>query len=88
MQTNKRIDAIEKALKSTFAEAEMTVVDESALHIGHQGHGGAGHFHLTIADNDLAAMTKMTAHRAVYQALAHLMGSEIHALSIKIVHKA
>jgi BolA protein len=64
----------------------IDLVDESALHAGHEGarHGG-GHFRLTIVSARFRGRDTLARHRLVYDALAPLMHREIHALSIRAI---
>lgn len=78
-----RIEAIESRLHAAFPEARIQVRDDSAEHIGHVGHGGAGHFTVTVITPAFRAMPMVARHRAVNRAVADLMGPEIHALAIE-----
>ncbi len=78
------IERIEAALRVTFAPTALKVDDQSHLHAGHAGaRGGAGHYRVEIFSAEFAGLTPLARHRAVYEALGSLMGSEIHALSIR-----
>lgn len=77
-----RIEAIESRLRATFPDAQIHVGDDSAQHIGHVGHGGAGHFTVTITTEAFRGLSVIARHRAVNRAVADLMGPEIHALAI------
>ncbi|MFZ5556916.1 MAG: BolA family protein [Pseudomonadota bacterium] len=62
----------------------LEILDESALHAGHEGaKSGGGHYHVTIVSPKFAGQSAMARHRMVYGALSGLMPREIHALSIK-----
>jgi BolA protein len=78
-----RAQAIRDRLAALEPEA-IELVDESALHAGHEGaKGGGGHFRLTIVSPRFRGQGTLERHRLVYGALAPLMGREIHALSIR-----
>lgn len=78
-----RIAKIEAALRIAFPDAVLTVEDESHLHAGHAGAAsGRGHFRLRIVSAQFAGLSHLARHRAVYAALAALMQTDIHALSI------
>lgn len=70
-------------LEAAFGPAAVRVRDDSALHAGHAGaRSGGGHYHVEICAGAFAGQSMLTRHRAVYAALAPLMGSAIHALSL------
>ena len=62
---------------------ELDIQDDSALHVGHAGNTGGGHFTLNIVSTQFSGKSQVLRHRAVYQALADLMPQRIHALSIR-----
>jgi BolA protein len=63
--------------------AEITLVDDSAAHAGHEGaRGGGSHFSLRIVALQFVGLPRLARHRLVYDALADLMHSRIHALAI------
>ena len=64
---------------------ELDIIDESHLHAGHSGHGGAGHFRVRIISDKFNGQTPIARHRMVYAALDALMKTEIHALSIDAI---
>jgi BolA family transcriptional regulator, general stress-responsive regulator len=79
-----------QALQPTLLE----VVDESAAHAGHAGalqHAaktGAAegtHFELRIQSATFAGKPLIARHRAVYDLLADLMRTRIHALKIEAI---
>jgi BolA protein len=73
-------------LQQRLAALEPTVLeikDDSALHAGHAGNTGGGHYSLTIVSSHFYGKSHIIRHRMVYQALADLMTSKIHALSIR-----
>ncbi len=78
-----RVRAIEDRLRQTLSPVHMELMDASAAHAGHAQAGGAGHFYLTIVSAAFAGKNLIQRHQMVYQALADLMQSEIHALSIR-----
>ena len=78
-----RLDSIRRLLTDALAPVVLDVRDESHLHAGHAGAaGGAGHFRLRIVSNRFAGLGRVARHRLVYDTLAPLMASEIHALAI------
>lgn len=62
----------------------LSIIDDSHQHIGHAGSSsGAGHFSVIIESDIFEGLNTLKRHRLVYNALADLMDSEIHAISIK-----
>lgn len=73
-------------LEETFLGARVAVLDDSARHAGHAGaRGGAGHFIVRIESQEFAGRSRLERHRLVYEALAEMLPSEIHALNIEAV---
>jgi len=63
--------------------SRLEVVDQSALHAGHEGaKSGGGHYLLTIVSPMFAGHGTLKRHRLVYDALGTLMEREIHAMSM------
>ena len=60
----------------------LQIEDESAMHAGHTGNTGGGHFKLKITSSHFSEKSQIMRHRIIYQALAELIPSKIHALSI------
>lgn len=56
--------------------------DDSALHAGHAGNGGGGHFAVSIVSSHFSGKSPIMRHRVIYQALQELIPERIHALSI------
>ena len=48
MSEPNRVELIRECLEETLNPTELEIVDDSHLHAGHSGHGGAGHFQLHI----------------------------------------
>lgn len=74
-------DTLNKEISPTF----LDVINESYLHKGHSGDDGSGetHFKVVISSETFNGVSKIVAHRVVYQALNPIM-HRIHALSIDI----
>ena len=68
----------------TALEPELVeIYDESGEHIGHAGAlEGGGHYQLLIVSKRFEDLVKVARHRLIYQALADMMQTEIHALAI------
>ena len=66
----------------TLAPSKIDIQDESAMHAGHAGNIGGGHFKLEITSSHFYKKSPIMRHRIIYQLLADLIPSKIHALSI------
>ena len=78
------IDEIRTRL-ATLEPIILDIKDDSALHAGHTGNDGGGHFSMFITSSQFCGKSQIIRHRLIYQALADLMRKQIHALSIKAV---
>ena len=78
------IDEIRDKL-SSLEPTMLEIKDDSALHAGHAGNTGGGHFSLIIVSSQFCGKSQIIRHRLIYQALADLMRKRIHALSIQAV---
>ncbi|MEQ1601656.1 MAG: BolA family transcriptional regulator [Methylophilaceae bacterium] len=70
---------------SVLAPLVLEIKDDSALHAGHQGNGGGGHFSLTVVSSQFCGKSQIIRHRSIYQLVADLMPHQIHALSIQAI---
>lgn len=75
------IDEISSRLKALEPTA-LNIIDDSALHVGHQSSGGGGHFTVHITSSHFCGKSLIMRHRLIYQTLSDLMPHKIHALSI------
>jgi BolA protein len=75
------IEEITSRLKPLEPTA-LNIIDDSALHAGHQSSGGGGHFTLHITSSHFCGKSLIMRHRLIYQTLNDLMPHKIHALSI------
>lgn len=77
---------VARAIRDRLAALDperVDLVDDSALHAGHEGaRGGGGHFRLSVVSERFRGASIMARHRLVYEALGPLMRREIHALAI------
>ncbi len=78
-----RLKMIRQRLQSSLAPAKLEIEDQSALHAGHTGASGGGHFSVKIISEQFIGKSKIERHRMVYKALSDAMQKEIHALSIQ-----
>ncbi len=84
MNTDERLRSIEYQLFKALHPKDLTVTDDSADHVGHAGaQQGAGHFTVAITAEGFEGKSLPERHRMVYDVLAEMMDSEIHALRIK-----
>lgn len=65
-----------------YEPTELSLEDQSALHAGHAGNQGGGHFELKIVSSHFSNKTQVMRHRMIYQALNDLIPQRIHAISI------
>jgi BolA family transcriptional regulator, general stress-responsive regulator len=75
------IDEIRSRL-AILEPTRLDIQDDSVRHAGHAGSTGGGHFTLTIVSSHFCGKSQIIRHRSVYQALADLIPTRIHALSI------
>jgi BolA protein len=79
-------EAVVRDRLSPLAPSRIELIDDSALHAGHEGaKSGGGHYRLLIVSTAFAGKSSLSRHRLVYDALGDLMRQKIHALSIKSV---
>lgn len=78
-----RVERIRQALTAHLAPVELTIRDDSAAHAGHAGAREGGHFSVLVVSEQFAGRTRTQRHQLVYAALAELMRTDIHALSIQ-----
>jgi BolA protein len=72
---------LEQAL-SGLNPSYLDIQDDSALHAGHAGNRGGGHYTITIVSDSFEGLSIIKRHRLVYDAAETLLEKEIHALSI------
>lgn len=78
-----RVARIRAALEAALAPSSLDVIDDSAAHAGHAGAAtGKGHFRVRIESAAFAGQSALKRHRLVHGALAALLETDIHALSI------
>ncbi len=80
---NARIAAM-KARLAVLEPVSLDIIDESHKHAGHAGaRDGGGHYVVNIVSAQFAGKNTVARHRMIYLALAEMMKSEIHALTIQ-----
>jgi BolA protein len=72
-----------KAALSPLQPLHIEIEDDSHLHAGHAGNMGGGHYRLTIVSRAFEGLSHVKRHQLVFQHVDALMGSAIHALSIR-----
>ena len=60
----------------------LEIQDDNALHAGHKGNAGGGHFNIKIVSSHFSHKSQIMRHRLIYQALTDLIPQQIHAISI------
>lgn len=82
--TQARADMIRQRLQETLAPEMLEIEDESHLHAGHAGaRDGRGHFRVTVVADAFTGKPRIARHRLVFDALAELMQTDIHALTLQ-----
>jgi len=80
---NDRMAAM-KARLAALDPISLDIIDESHKHAGHAGaRDGGGHYVVNIVSAQFAGKNTVARHRMIYLALAEMMKSEIHALTIE-----
>jgi BolA protein len=81
---DERIAAIRSRLQLALTPQELSVSDESHLHVGHAGaRDGRGHFRVRVVSAAFSGKQPLARHRMVYGALGSLLDSDIHALALQ-----
>jgi BolA protein len=83
MTATQRVEKIRQILTARLAPVELVIRDDSAAHAGHAGAREGGHFSVLVVSEQFAGRTRMQRHQLVYEAVAELMRTDIHALSIQ-----
>ena len=80
-----RIAIMTERLQQALSPTKLEIIDDSHRHIGHAGSSdGAGHFTVIISAECLNTISRVAAHRMIYDALGDLIPKEVHALKIKL----
>ena len=83
-ETNPIIDMMRARLTAALHPTTLEITDDSHLHRGHPGaKSGGGHFTVDITSAAFQGKTLILQHRLVYDALADLIPSKIHALALQ-----
>lgn len=77
---------LEQRLQEAFSPSHLEIIDDSDKHRGHAGsQGGARHFTVIIKADCFQGVSRIKAHRMIYDVLNDLIPDKIHALQIKIL---
>ncbi len=79
--------AIKAHLRQQLGATELEVEDQSAAHAGHAGANAEGrgtHFRVAIGSPRFAGLSRVAAHRLVYDALSPFIDAGLHAVVIEI----
>lgn len=79
------VDFIRTQLTEKLSPTYLEIIDDGALHAGHIGAQGGGHYTVIIAAPSFANKQTIQCHRLVYEALGDVVGKKIHALSIQVL---
>jgi BolA family transcriptional regulator, general stress-responsive regulator len=78
-----RVDKIRAQLAAALQPSTVDISDDSHLHAGHVGaRDGKGHYSVRIVAACFSGLRPMARHQLVYRAVADMMHTDIHALSI------
>jgi BolA protein len=83
MSTAERVEKIRQVLTARLHPLTLEIRDDSAQHAGHAGAREGGHFSVTVVSEQFSGRTRMQRHQLVYEAVADLLRTDIHALSIQ-----
>ena len=78
-------EIIAARLTAALDPSRLEVVNESHLHAGHLGDDGTGesHFAVVVESGAFAGLNRVARQRLINKALADLLATRIHALSIR-----
>lgn len=65
-----------------LAPLHLDIRDDSALHAGHAGARGGGHYSVTLVSAAFDGQSRVNRHRMVFEAAGDLMTHGIHALAV------
>lgn len=78
-----RVERMRERLVHDLAPEELSIVDESHKHAGHEGaRDGRGHFRVRIVSSKFTDVPLLKRHQRIYAALGDLMQTDIHALAL------
>lgn len=74
-----------KTRLQVLSPSGLEIQDDSALHAGHKGNGGGGHYNLKIVSAEFNGKSPVARHRIIYELMGDLIPQKIHALSIHAI---
>ncbi len=78
-----RQNLVYSLLQQKFNPQQLTIVDESAAHVGHEGaKSGASHFAVTIVAAQFSGVSLLKRHQLVLNELKDLIPQELHAVRV------
>ena len=82
-KTADRVQRIRTRLEAALQPSELEIIDDSHRHAGHAGaRDGRGHFRVRVVTERFAGLPTLRRHQLVYECMAEMMQTDIHALSI------
>jgi BolA protein len=81
-------DVLAHKLTRALAPTKIEIEDESALHRGHKGASGGGHYRVFIVSAAFEGKSLVARHRMAYDAVAEEMTSSVHALALRTLTPA
>jgi BolA family transcriptional regulator, general stress-responsive regulator len=79
------VDRLRALVQDALRPVELTIRDDSEAHAGHVGATAGGHYYMRVVANQFAGLPVIARHRLVFQAVAALMQTEVHALSLETI---
>lgn len=79
-------ERLHQTLEHTLHPSMLEVIDETSLHAGHEGAQGrvsGTHFRVRIGGPQFDRLSRVAAHRLVYDSLRSYMEKGLHALAIE-----
>lgn len=81
--SSERVERIRTQLQAGLQPSEIEIIDDSHKHAGHAGaRDGRGHFRVRLVSARFEGLPTLKRHQLVYECLAAMMQTDIHALSI------
>ena len=78
-------DEIKKKISNTINPENVTIIDNSSLHVKHKSFDpNRYHLKLIIKSDKLRNMKRIDAHKIIFSLLQNEMKNHIHALEIEI----
>ena len=80
-------ETIRLKLDAAFSPLQLSVSDDSHLHVGHAGarEGGETHFRVMIVASGFQGLSRVERHRRVHEVLEGELKELVHALSLTLL---